>query len=172
MTDSIYSIPRASILSVDDQESNTVGIISHAQSTPMTADAAVDAGIYNVPRSLIQLTEESQFSSFEEMDSQNPFDIYDYPRASMSPDEEGIYDDPLDIVDMEIYDYPPDVIEIASEQYGLAANENIASSRERIEVTNDDWTNLSGPPLPNSARPSMSLSFASNSDDNQVNTCN
>lgn len=46
--------------------------------------------------------------------SGNPFDIYDVPRSSANdpvPEDEVIYDYPLDLDlgDMEIYDYPPDV---------------------------------------------------------------
>lgn len=46
----------------------------------------------------------------------NPFDLYDVPRLAQapSPEDDAIYDDPLDLdlEDMEIYDYPPDAVEL------------------------------------------------------------
>lgn len=152
----------------------------------MTSDAAIDAGIYNVPRSLmLQPPEDSKSPSLDgEGNTQyllgtNPLDIYDYPRASMSPDEEGIYDDPLDIIDMEIYDYPPDANDIIGEN--LESNPNTTrnstvtmsseypqTDRESANISYDSWSTLNLPPLPRSARPFLTLSVGSNSDENQV----
>ena len=133
----------------------------------MTPDAAIDAGIYNVPRSLMQ-SDDSRMPTSED-DPQyllgaNPFDIYDYPRVSMSPDEEGIYDDPLDIVDMEIYDYPPDASELGLEDVNLnMLPESSRTSMSTVsgEYPQNDRGNLDSsivPPLPISARPSAILS--------------
>lgn len=49
----------------------------------------------------------------------NPFDIYDVPRSTIDPDDETIYDYPLDfdLGDMEIYDYPPDASELGTCTY-------------------------------------------------------
>lgn len=146
--------------------------LSH--SAVMTPDAAIDSGIYNVPRNLLMQPFDDAKSTSEDTNyllGGNPLDLYDYPRVSISPDEEGIYDDPLDIVDMEIYDYPPDASELGLDDFGVTVSE---SSGNSILATSSDYTqshigscdSLSVPPLPSSARPSMNLSI---SDEIQVN---
>lgn len=145
--------------------------LSH--SAAMTPDAAIDSGIYNVPRNLLMQPFDDAKSTSEDASyllGGNPLDIYDYPRVSISPDEEGIYDDPLDIVDMEIYDYPPDVSELGLDDFGVTVSE---SSRSSILATSSEFTSshidsVAVPPLPSSARPSMNLSVGSNSDEIQV----
>lgn len=142
----------------------------------MTPDAAIDAGIYNVPRTLMMPSFDDSRQTTTEEDAQyllggNPLDIYDYPRVSISPDEEGIYDDPLDIVDMEIYDYPPDASELGLEDMSFSVNtsdstrsstatasgEFAQNDRGSFIATSDNWNSLVVPPLPNSARPSLTL---------------
>ncbi len=140
----------------------------------MTPDAAIDAGIYNVPRSLMLQPMDDEY--MERKGSQNvfegnPLDIYNYPRSSMSPDEEGIYDDPLDIIDMEIYDYPPDAMESFDLEFsGLDPGNRLTEMGDSrsSSMLSDNWNSPIVPPLPNSARPSMTLSVGSYSDENQV----
>ena len=137
----------------------------------MTPEAAVDAGIYNVPRNLMMTPYDDSRQVPSEEDAQyllgtNPLDIYDYPRVSISPDEEGIYDDPLDIIDMEIYDYPPDASELGIED--PFASESARSSTATVSgefalsdrgsfISTTDWNPLVVPPLPVTARPAMPL---------------
>lgn len=145
----------------------------------MTPDAAVDAGIYNVPRALLMTpVDDSKKTTTSDDDPQyllgaNPLDIYDYPRVSLSPDDDGIYDDPLDIVDMEIYDYPPDASELGIEDPTLSVSESkrsstAAGSGELAESNRGSFfaidNSLAVPPLPSSARPSMAFT----TEDNQV----
>ncbi len=93
------------------------------------------------------------------------------PRVSISPDEEGIYDDPYDILDMEIYDYPPDVSDLASflENSGLdtepssvrASTITVGSEvtdRTSSTISEDSWRTMSLPPLPPGARPFSMIS--------------
>lgn len=131
-----------------------------ATSPFMTPDAAIDSGIYNVPRSiLMQPLDDSRSSAMEDMQyllGGNPLDIYDYPRVSISPDEEGIYDDPLDIIDMEIYDYPPDASELGIEEFPSHYHKGDSCENHISAV----------PPLPSSNRPPV-MSFV---EDSQVRT--
>ena len=108
----------------------------------------------------------------------NPWDIYDIPRTSISPDiddEEGIYDVPLDILDFEIYDYPPDVMELGLEPVdsGLDTTRNSTitvssdytlTERASSAISEESFKTLSLQP---GMRPSMAFSMAS-SDDFQV----
>lgn len=145
----------------------------------MTPDAAVEAGIYNVPRTLMMDSyNDSRYSTTSKEDPQflidgNPLDIYDYPRVSISPDEEGIYDDPLDIVDMEIYDYPPDASELGLDYPDWNTSESkrrntIGDYSQTYQRDFDVLKDQSIPPLPSSARPSLIGSMGSISDGNQV----
>lgn len=149
----------------------------------MTPDAAIDAGIYNVPRSLImQQFNDTRLLTTSDDDAQyllgsNPLDIYDYPRVSVSPDEEGIYDDPLDIIDMEIYDYPPDASELGLEDStsestrsstATMSGEFVQTDRGNFVSASDNWKALPVPPLPSNVRPSSFLTVGSISDENQV----
>ncbi len=73
----------------------------------------IAGGIYDVPRALLE-------NGNQGMDIQmtgNPFDIYDVPRSNPSPEDDTIYDYPLDfdLGDMEIYDYPPDAAQLGNE---------------------------------------------------------
>ncbi len=108
----------------------------------------------------------------------NVSDIYDVPRASISPDEEGIYDDPYDILDMEIYDYPPDVTDLYRflEESSLDTPEHstrtstitVTTDRTSSTISEDSWRTMSLPPLPPGARPFSVIS----SDEYQVKaTC-
>ena len=142
--------------------------ISH--SAAMTPDAAIDSGIYNVPRNLLMQPFDDAKSTSEDASyllGGNPLDLYDYPRVSISPDEEGIYDDPLDIVDMEIYDYPPDASELGLDDFGVTISESSILAKPS-EFTQSHIDSLAVPPLPSSARPSMNLSVGSISDEIQV----
>ena len=95
---------------------------SNLLATPLSPPDSGGSSVYNTPRSVFQdnssreSTVSSDTSRFSMM-TENPFDIYDYPRSSLaiSPDDEGIYDIPPDIGDMEIYDYPPDASELGLE---------------------------------------------------------
>lgn len=178
-SDSLYNVPR-SVFPVDTQLYDTPkGNLTFQSSTCMTPDAAIESGIYNVPRALLMQTLDDARSSTSE-DAQyllgtNPLDIYDYPRVSISPDEEGIYDDPLDIIDMEIYDYPPDAGELGIEEFPsevssssamTLSSELIQSDRNSQEI----WK--AAPPLPNGAHPSANLERGSSFDDSQVRAYN
>ncbi len=97
-------------------------------------------------------------------------DIYDVPRASVSPDEEGIYDDPYDILDMEIYDYPPDVNDLSQflEDSGLDTEASARAStitvgseltdRTSSTISEDSWKTMSLPPIPSGVRPYSMIS--------------
>ena len=168
LADSIYNVPRP--LSVEGQMYGTP-----RSSAVMTPNAAIDAGIYNVPRNL--LMDDPRFSGVPEdahfsIDG-DTIDLYDYPRVSMSPDEEGIYDDPLDIVDMEIYDYPPDASDLGLEYSDWNIPENMRRNTvgESIPVDlvpSENWKDQAVPPLPNSSRPALFGSTGLISDTNQV----
>ena len=151
----------------------------------MSAQAAIDTGIYSVPRTILEeevphavLAHSSQFYT-----SDNPFDIYDVPRPiSMSPDEEGIYDDPFDVGDMEIYDYPPDVMELyhlqndsgldttdsARDSVITFSSEYTTTERASSSYSDDSWRTMSLPPAPSSTRPSMAFSTTSSDEYYQV----
>lgn len=134
----------------------------------------MDNGLYSVPRSIpVEDAPPALFSvqGMQFYTTGNPFDLYDVPRpTSMSPDEEGIYDDPFDIIDMEIYDYPPDVGDLGLQDSGLDSARNsmlttatdfTTPDRASSAYSDDSWKTMSLPPLPNSARPSMVFSVAS-----------
>ena len=176
---SVYDVPRMNPLVA------TPSVVS-----PMTAQAAIDSGLYSVPRDL--LAQEAPHSvvatqGMQSYNTGNTFDIYDVPRhTSISPDEEAIYDDPYDIMDMEIYDYPPDATELLLwEDSGLdttdsARNSTITMSSEytvadRVsQAMSDDtcsWKTMSLPRIPATPRPSsVALSVASSDDYFQVHT--
>ena len=99
----------------------------------------------------------------------------------MSPDmddEEGIYDVPLDILDFEIYDYPPDVMELGLEPVDsgfdttrsstiTVSSDFTVTERASSTISEDSWNTFSLPP---GLRPSMAFSTFSmaSSDDMQV----
>ena len=140
----------------------------------MTPEAAIESGLYSVPRALLNASEEA--AQQLPPPPPNPFDIYDIPRSSMSPDmedEEGIYDVPLDILDFEIYDYPPDVMELGLDPVdsGLDTTRNstitvssdyTVTERASSAISEDSWSSYQP-----GMRPSMAFSMAS-SDDLQV----
>lgn len=156
---------------------------------PTSTAAAAAAGIYNIPRAILveDASTPEQSTAAGPPDSTprsvvNPFELYDVPRpTSMSPDEEGIYDDPLDIVDLEIYDYPPDAMEFAlpppiAEDSGM---ETMAESKRSSTMTEasdytltnrvstvsmsseDSFRPRSFSSITPSPRPSMALSMSS-----------
>jgi len=94
--------------------------------------------------------------------------------VSISPDEEGIYDDPYDIMDMEIYDYPPDANDLDQflQDSGLGTTEHstrtstitVTSDRTSSTLSEDSWRTMSLPPLPQGVRPYSVIS----SDEYQV----
>ena len=190
--DSIYNIPRP--LSMDGTSFNVPSHFTHPPplQRQMTAEGAIDAGLYSAPRALFQLSqpEETGPQSFitsqglQYYTSGNPFDTYAVPRPSVSPidpDEEGIYDDPLDLMDMEIYDYPPDALELAGLiDSGLETNESTRNSvfsdvaptersdRSSSSTLDESWKTMSLPHHFGSSRPSMAFSTVSSTDDYQV----
>ena len=141
----------------------------------MSAEMAIDTGIYSVPRSTLfvpevggspAMTPQGMAPYYHPLG--NMADIYDIPRSSMSPDEEGIYDDPYDILDMEIYDYPPDANELNRylEDSGLDTTEHSTrtstitmtsdyapTDRTSSTLSEDSWKTMSLPPLPPGVRP-------------------
>lgn len=177
---SMYDVPRMHPLAA------TPSVVSPM--SPMTAQAAIDSGLYSVPRDLLAVEPPQSVVATQGMQSYNTgnaFDIYDVPRhTSISPDEEAIYDDPYDIMDMEIYDYPPDATELLLwEDSGLdttdsARNSTITMSSEytvadRVSqaMSDDSWKTMSLPRIPATPRPSsVALSVASSDDYFQVHT--
>ena len=158
----MYNVPRA-LFSADPQLYDTP---RGNPAVSMTPDAAIDSGIYNVPRALFmeplddaRIAEDTQY-----LLGSNPLDIYDYPRVSISPDEEGIYDDPLDIIDMEIYDYPPDASELGIEEF---PSESSRSSTVTIS-SEQYWRSPVVPPIPRGARPSVNLQHRASFEEGQV----
>ena len=139
------------------------------QASVMSAQAAIDSGLYSVPHSLLAAQHPQPYLSG------NPYDLYDVPRPmSMSPDEgEAIYDDPFDIIDMEIYDYPPDAIDAYnatvlgpsvtdSARSSTVLSGDFASTDQASSAVSDDtWKTMTLPPLPTSVRPSMAFSTVS-----------
>lgn len=140
----------------------------------LSAEAAIESGLYSVPRALFNASEEA--AQQLPPPPPNPFDIYDIPRSSMSPDmedEEGIYDVPLDILDFEIYDYPPDVMELGLEPLdsGLDTTRNstitvssdyTVTERASSAISEDSWSTFSS--FQPGMRPSMAFSMASSED--------
>jgi hypothetical protein len=118
-----------------------------------------DSGIYNVPRALFTETVDDAENAQYILGS-NPVDIYDYPRVSLSPDEEGIYDDPFDIVDMEIYDYPPDASQITFEEFiseGLQSGANSTPREFEARPSREMWQSPELPALPSGVRPQQEI---------------
>ena len=95
LPEGIYNVPRSMFLG-----DGPIG--DHDSIIPIAG------GIYDVPRSLLE--NGTPIHGSELHMTGNPFDIYDVPRTNQSPDDDAIYDYPLDfdLGDMEIYDYPPD----------------------------------------------------------------
>ena len=159
-----------------------------ATSSTLHADDAINSGIYSIPRSLPVL-DASTFSVHGQPFalSADPFAQYDVPRPiSIMPDEEAIYDYPENIVDMEIYDYPPDALSVLPPPPDmcydpLASNRNSVitltpdfnpSARSSLAVP-DDWNHVTFPPpiSLSSSRPSVAISTPSSDEYYQVYTC-
>lgn len=175
--ESIYSIPRSYTQDGGDELYD----IPRGSMASMSSDAAIDAGIYRVPRSLMLESYEDTGSAErkESHDTQyllgeNPLNIYSYPRSSMSPEEEGIYDHPLDIIDMEIYDYPPDASELGiyDSEYNDPRNSSVSAGSSELVWseggTYEHSKTPSVPPVPNSARPTISSFVGPNVENNPV----
>ena len=166
--DSIYSVPRTLAQSTDELYDVPRG------SMALSADAAIDAGIYSVPRALLEGHMETESTMVQE-ESQNlfpeSFNLYNFPRGHVSPDDEGIYDDPLDIVDMEIYDYPPDAAELGLEtDYNAYRNSSVSATSSELILSDsapaDPPKVEAVPPVPSSSRPRLQTSA-----EIQVNIC-
>ena len=181
----VYSV----LTQVSDGHYNTPRTIMGAEQAPqapaiqiLSAEEAIDSGIYSIPRSLPVL-DSSTFSvqgqSF--VLSGDPFAQYDVPRpVSLTPDEEAIYDYPENVVDMEIYDYPPDAIPFLPEDVSRTSTDSVRNSvvtltseyapSERASVAiPEDWCHLPPPPASLSlSRPSMAISTASSDEYYQV----
>ena len=144
----------------------------------ISAEAAIESGLYSVPRTLLNASEEG--AQQLPPPPPNPFDIYDIPRSSMSPDmedEEGIYDVPLDILDFEIYDYPPDVMEFGlvgdpvdsgldttrNSTITVSSDYTVTTERASSAISEDSWS-TSFSSLQPGMRPSMAFSMASSED--------
>ena len=120
--------------------------------------------MYNVPRSL--LLSQSSVSSLPDESPTNPFDLYDVPRSVLQynlADEEGIYDEPPDIGDLEIYDYPPDASADSGESgYCGSVRSSMISLDETGSLSSwgadQAWKSNTLPPVPSSARPSIQVS--------------
>ena len=113
----------------------------------------------------------------------DPFAQYDIPRpVSLTPDEEAIYDYPENVVDMEIYDYPPDAIPVLHEDVSMTPSDSVRNSvitltpdfppfEQASGSISDDWMHFPPPPSSLSfSRPSMAISTASSDEYYQV-TC-
>lgn len=167
VSDGLYNIPRTIMGTEQASQAPAIQILS--------AEEAINSGIYSIPRSLPVL-DSSTFSiqgqSF--ILSGDPFAQYDVPRpVSLTPDEEAIYDYPENVVDMEIYDYPPDAIPFLPENVSRTSADSVRNSvvtltsefapSERASVAiPEDWSHLPPPPAPlSSSRPSMAISTAS-----------
>ena len=149
------------------------------QANVMSAEAAIDSGVYSVPHSILTAHNPQPYLSG------NPYDLYDVPRPlSMSPDEgEAIYDDPFDIIDMEIYDYPPDAIEAYNAEVSSSSVTDSARTSTVLSgdfactdqassaVSDDIWKTMALPPLPTSVRPSMALSTVSSEEYDYQQVC-
>ena len=180
IAEGIYNVPR---VSADATMYPARGLPPMPPMHPniMSAQAAIDSGVYSVPHSVLAAPNPQSYPSG------NSYDLYDVPRPmSMSPDDgEAIYDDPFDIIDMEIYDYPPDAIDAynaevsglsiaGSARNSTALSSDFASTDRASSVFSDEiWKTMTLPPLPTSGRPSMALSTVSSEeyDYQQVSSC-
>lgn len=181
MSEGHYNVPRA-ILPASQ------GSVASSAIQPLPAGDAVNSGIYSVPSSLPALDVSNTFSvqgqSFSL--SGDPYAQYDIPRPlSLIPDEEAIYDYPENVVDMEIYDYPPDAHTLLppppdtcplppeSSHNSVATLTSDFSLSTRSSLAGpDDWSHLSLPPPPpvstSSSRPSLAVSTTSSDEYFQV----
>ena len=179
--ESHYNVPRALLPS-------TPGSSATSAIQPIPAGDAINSGIYSVPSSLPVVDVNNTFSvqgqSFSL--SGDPYAQYDVPRPlSLIPDEEAIYDYPENVVDMEIYDYPPDALsllppppdmcplppESIHDSVSSLTSDFTLSARSSIAVP-EDWSHTTFPPPPpvslSSSRPSMAVSTASSDEYSQV----
>ena len=169
--ESIYNVPRVQSQHMGDELYDTPRA---SVGSAMSADAAINAGIYHVPRTLMHEPLEETGERKISVESQyllgaNPLSMFSSPRASMSPDEEGIYDHPFDIIDMEIYDYPPDAAELGiyDSDYDRRNSSVSATSSELpwSEAGQKEPVPASSvPPVPSSARPAMMCTVAPNTE--------
>lgn len=181
MSESHYNVPRA-ILAPDETSQAPTSSAVHI----LTADDAINSGIYSIPRSLPVLdasTFSVQGQSFSL--SADPFAQYDVPRPiGLTSDEEAIYDYPENVVDMEIYDYPPDALSFlppppdmcpnpmdSSRNSVITLTPDFASSQRSSVAIPEDWSHVMLPPPPvslSSSRPSIAISTASSDEYYQV----
>lgn len=182
MSESHYNVPRT-ILAPEQA--------SHAGTVPtlqiLSADDAINSGIYSAPRS-VPVSKTSTFSVHGQSFSlsADPFAQYDVPRpVCITPDEEAIYDYPENVVDMEIYDYPPDALSFlppppemypntldSSRNSVITLTSEFASSERSSLAIPEDWSHMTLPPPPvslSSSRPSIAISTASSDEYYQVN---
>lgn len=181
MSESHYNVPR-SILAPDQASHDTTSDVQ-----VLTAADAIDSGIYSAPRSLSGFdgnTFTVQGQSFTL--SSDPYAQYDVPRPiSFTPDEEAIYDYPENVVDMEIYDYPPDALSLLPPPPDMCPNPMEGNRSSVITLTSDfipsgrsslalpdEWSHIPLPPPPvslSASRPSIAVSTTSSDEYYQVN---
>lgn len=176
MSESHYNVPRTILAPEEASQASALQILS--------ADDAINSGIYSAPRS-IPVSDASTFSVHGQSFSlsADPFAQYDVPRpVCLTPDEEAIYDYPENVVDMEIYDYPPDALSFlppppdmypnpidSSRNSVITLTSEFASSERSSLALPEDW-NLPPPPVSlSSSRPSIAISTASSDEYYQVN---
>ncbi len=162
----MYSVPRT-LTQGCSEELYDVPRGSMALPSSMSVNAAIDAGIYSVPRALLEGHLEPETISVQS-ESGNSFpesyNIYNFPRGSISPDDEGIYDDPLDIVDMEIYDYPPDAAELGildTSEYNSYRDSSVSATSSEFmtsDVGSVEHLKTEVPPVPSTSRPRLRTS--------------
>ena len=171
MSESHYNVPRAA--------SSTV--------QPVPAGDSVNSGIYNIPSSLPALDTSNSFSILGQSFtlSGDPYAQYDVPRPlSLIPDEEAIYDYPENVVDMEIYDYPPDALSLlppppnmcplppeSSHNSVTALTSDFSLSARSSLAALEEWSHMTLPPPPvslSSSRPSIAISTTSSEEYFQV----
>ena len=179
MSESHYNVPRSIHAAQASAASSAV--------QPMPAGVAVNSGIYSVPSSLLASDVSNTFSiqgqSFSL--SGDPYAQYDVPRPlSLIPDEEAIYDYPENVVDMEIYDYPPDALSLlppppdmcplppeSSHNSVATLTSDFSLSARSSLAAPDDWSHITLPPPPvslSSSRPSVAISTTSSDEYSQV----
>ena len=172
--ESHYNVPRAILPAAQGSAAP-----SAVQAVP--AGDAANHGIYSVPSSLPALdinTFSVQGQSFSL--SADPYAQYDVPRpvGGLVPDEEAIYDYPENVMDMEIYDYPPDALSMLPPPPDLCPLPLESSRNSVVTLTSEftlsgrsslvlpeEWGHLSFPPPPpvslSSSRPSIAVSTSS-----------
>ena len=179
--ESHYNVPRAIL-------PPTQGSAAPSAAQPIPAVDAVNNGIYSVPSSLpaLDLTTFSVNGKSFSL-SGDPYAQYDVPRpVSIMPHEEAIYDYPENVVDMEIYDYPPDALSLlppppdqclllpeSSRNSVVTLSSNFTMSGRSSLAMPEDWMMNLPPPPPvslSSSRPSIAISTTSSDEFFQVCT--